>query len=152
LLEELLPDKPGAGVGFDGWGIWRISRQGLQHDYHLGDALVAATVLNGLHRYANRARFASWGNLVNALGLIQATERSAWPTPVAAVLNLSRRFHGDEVVRSSVAGYTPVYAPGGSSPVRPPRPPQADLAVLDISATRDRSAGRYALSVVNRSF
>lgn len=150
-LDEVLPDRPDAGVGLDGWGIWRISRQGLQHDYHLGDALVAAVVLNGIHRLAGRARFAAWGNLVNALGLIQATERSVWTTPVYEVFKLYRRFQGDEVVRSSVAGPT-VYAPGGSSPVRPPRPALPDLAILDVCATRGRAAGRYTLAVVNRSF
>jgi alpha-N-arabinofuranosidase len=150
-LDEVLPSSAEAGVGLDGWGIWRISRQGLQHDYHLSDALVAAVVLNGLHRLVGRARFAAWGNLVNALGLIQATERSAWSTPVYEVLKLYRRFSGSEVVRSSVAGGT-VWAPGGSSPVRPPRPAQPDLALLDVAATRDRAAGRYTLAVVNRSF
>lgn len=150
-VDELLPERTWAGVGFDGWGIWRVSRQGLQHDYHLSDALVAAVVLNGIQRQANRARFAAWGNLVNALGLIQTTERSAWSTPVYEVFKLYRRFHGDEVVRTSVAGPT-VYAPGGTSPVRPIRPAQPDMPLLDVSATRDRAAGRYTLAVVNRSF
>src|SRR5439155_10375704 len=81
-LEELAAGRPNPGVGFDGWGIWRVSRQGLQHDYHLSDALAAAVVLNGMLRQAGRARFAAWGNLVNALGLIQATEHSTWTTPV----------------------------------------------------------------------
>jgi alpha-N-arabinofuranosidase len=151
LVDELMPDRTDAGVGFDSWGIWRTSRQGLQHDYHLGDALVAAVVLHGLHRLANRARHAAWGNLVNALGAIQATQRSTWASPVFHVLKLFRQHHGDEVVRSSVAGPT-FFAPEGHSPVRTPRPAQYDLPVLDVSATRDRAAGRYALSVVNRSY
>jgi alpha-L-arabinofuranosidase len=151
LMDELLPARTDAGVALDSWGIWRTSRQGLQHDYHLGDALVAAVVLHGLHRLASRARYAAWGNLVNALGAAQATQRSAWATPVFHVLKLFRRHHGDEVVRSSVAGPT-FFAPEGHSPVRAARPAQYDLPILDVSATRDRSAGRYALSVANRSF
>jgi alpha-N-arabinofuranosidase len=151
VVDEAMLDRIEAGVGFDSWGIWRTSRQGLQHDYHLGDALVAAVVLHGLHRLATRIRFAAWGNLVNALGLIQATQRATWPTAVFHVLKLFRQQHGDEVVRSSVAGPT-FFAPEGSSPVRPPRPAQYDLPLLDASATRDRAVGRYCLSIVNRSF
>ena len=41
------------------------------------------------------------------------------------------------------------FAPEGHSPVRAPRPAQYDLPILDASATRDRAAGRYTLSVVN---
>ena len=149
-IDELAGGRAEAGVGLDGWGIWRVNRQGLQHDYHLSDGMVAAVVLNGLHRLPNRARFAAWGNLVNALGLVQATERSAWTTPVYEVFKLYRRFHGDEVVRTSVAGAT-VYAPAASAPVRAPRPAHPDLAILDVCATRDRAAGRYTLAVVNRS-
>jgi alpha-N-arabinofuranosidase len=151
LMDELLPFRTDAGVALDSWGVWRTSRQGLQHDYHLGDGLVAAVVLHGLHRLANRVRAASWGNLVNALGLIQATQRSAWTTPVYEVIKLLRRHHGDEVVRSSVAG-PQFYAPEGHTPVRSPRPARYDCATLDVSATRDRGAGRYTLSVVNRSY
>lgn len=151
VVDERMAGRTDAGVGLDSWGIWRVSRQGLQHDYHLSDALVAGVVLNGLHRLARRVRVASWGNLVNALGLIQATERSAWATPVYEVLKLYRRHHGDEVVRSSVAGPS-IDAPAGTSPVRSPRPPRPDLPLLDISATRDRAAGRYTLSVVNRAY
>ncbi|HEY3083214.1 MAG TPA: alpha-L-arabinofuranosidase C-terminal domain-containing protein [Chloroflexota bacterium] len=150
-LDELLPERPEAGVFFDGWGIWRQSRQGLQHDYHLGDGLVAAVVLHGLHRLAGRVRGAAWGNLVNALGVIQATERSCWTTPVFHVLKLLRDHHGDEVVRADVDPPT-IDAPGGSAPVRSPRPPLPGMPLLDASATRDRARGRYTLSVVNRSY
>jgi alpha-N-arabinofuranosidase len=150
-LNELLPERPEAGLLFDGWGIWRQSRQGLQHDYHLGDALVAAVVLHGLQRHGERVRGAVWGNLVNALGLIQATERSCWTTPVYHALKLLRDQHGDEVVRTAVEGPT-LDAPGGSAPVRSPRSALPGMPLLDVSATRERARGRYALSVVNRSY
>jgi alpha-N-arabinofuranosidase len=150
-VDDLLPARTDAGVALDSWGIWRTSRQGLQHDYHLGDALVAGVVLHGLHRLANRARYAAWGNFVNALGVVQATQRATWPSAVFHVLKLFRQHHGDEVVRSSVAGPT-FFAPEGHSSVRSPRPARYDVPTIDLSATRDRAAGRYALSVVNRSY
>lgn len=151
LVDELMPARTNVGVGLDSWGIWRTSRQGLQHDYHLGDGLVAAVVLHGLHRLARRARYAAWGNLVNALGLIQATQRNCWTTPVGEVFKLLRQHHGDEVVRSTVAGEA-FYAPQGEAPVRSTRSAWTDVPYLDASATRDRASGRYCLSIVNRHF
>jgi alpha-N-arabinofuranosidase len=150
-LDEGLTERPEVAVFFDGWGIWRQSRQGLQHDYHLGDGLVAATVLHGLQKLCRRVKGAAWGNLVNALGLIQATERSCWTTPVYQALKMLRAHHGDEAVRTTVDSLV-IDAAGGSAPVRSARPPQPQLAVIDASASRDRTRGRYCLSVVNRSY
>lgn len=138
-------------VGLDSWGIWRHSRQGLQHDNHLCDALVAATVLHGLHRLAPDVSYAAWGNLVNALGLIQATERRVWTTPVYQVMKLFRDLHGNETVRCTVAGPA-IDTPPGSSTVRAPAAGYQSMSVLDATATRDLARGRYTLSVVNRSY
>ncbi|TAK21513.1 MAG: hypothetical protein EPO26_14285 [Chloroflexota bacterium] len=149
-LDEMMLNG-GAYVGVDGWGIWKQSRQGLQHDYDMSDALIAATVLHGLHRLAPRVGYAAWGNLVNALGLIQATERACWATPVYHIMKMFRDLHGTEATRCTVAGPA-VAAPGGNSPVRSSRPPYKGMALIDASASRDVARGRYTLSVVNRSF
>src|SRR5205814_86084 len=135
----------------DSWGLWRVSRQGLQHDYHLSDGLAAAVVLNGLMRVGRRVKGAIWGNLVNALGLIQATERSAWTTPVYEVFRMFRRHHGGDVVWTSVDS-PGMDVPGGSAPIRPPRPPQNNMPLIDVAASRDKERGRYVMSVVNRHY
>lgn len=141
LLDEMLPHRPEAGVCLDEWGIWTYGEQGVQHDYDLSDALVAACVFNAMLRHSRRVKMACWAQLVNCLGLIQANEADAWPTAVCRAFELYVRHCTGQAVETAVSC--------GTFDVDPAlRPGLTGIPYLDVSATRD--GGRYTLAVVNR--
>lgn len=141
LLDEMLPHRPEVGVCLDEWGIWTHGEQGVQHDYDLSDALVAASVFNAMHRHSRRVKIACWAQLVNCLGLIQANEVAAWPTAVCRVFELYVWRCTGQAVESAVTCETF----GVDAALRPGL---MNIAYLDVSATRDQ--GRWTVAVVNR--
>ncbi|HID90924.1 TPA: hypothetical protein EYP44_03085 [Candidatus Bathyarchaeota archaeon] len=148
-LDEFLEDRPEAGVALDEWGIWTQTNVGLHQNYNLSDCLVAAAVLNGLQKLCRRVTMACWAQLVNVIGLIQANERAAWPTPVYHAFRLYGTLCGDLAVKSSV-NCGAFDAPAAGDVLWRRIGPLEDVPLLNVSATRDSEGGRFAIAVVNR--
>jgi len=144
MLEALLPDRPEVGIAFDEWNVWMYSKQGLEHNYALRDAVYAAGILNALHRLSARVKIANLAQLVSCLGAIQANGETAFPTPLYSAVKLYSTLAEDVAVRTEVscAGFDTIAINSV--------PALESVPYLDASATVSGDGKRAALFVANR--
>ncbi len=144
MLEALLPDRPEVGIAFDEWNVWLYSKQGLEHNYALRDAVYAAGILNALHRLSARVKIANLAQLVSCLGAIQANGETAFPTPLYDAMKLY------STLAQEVAVGTEVSCGGYDSVAINSVPAQESVPYIDASATVSKDGNKTALFVANR--
>jgi len=146
-------------IAFDEWNVWYRTRSqsdrvgGIEERYNLTDALAIATYLNGFIRQCRVVRIANLAQLVNAIAPILTRPDGLFLQTIYHPLRLyaehTREIALDVLVESPTRELAPVQEEGGSGRVHH----VADLgpfALLDASATCDRSGAGLTLAVVNR--
>lgn len=148
-LDKFLGNRPDVGVALDEWGIWTQTNVGLHQNYNLSDGLVAAAVLNGLQKLCIRVKMACWAQLVNVIGMIQANQQAAWPTPIYHIFRLYGTLCGDLAVKNFVdcGAFDAPRIEGRRGELSQP---MNQVPFLDASATKSSEDDRFVIAIVNR--
>jgi len=153
-------------LSFDEWNVWYRKRNGsdvdgnktvaphlLEEIYNLEDALLVGGLVNSLIRNSDRVRVACLAQLINVIAPIMTNEtgfyRQTIYYPYAWALQYAKG------AALSLAVESPTYevsAPtGSSSPVDFSKLGIAStIPYVDVSATFDKSTGKYSLFLFNR--
>jgi len=153
-------------LSFDEWNVWYRKRNGsdvdgnktvaphlLEEIYNLEDALLVGGLVNSLIRNSDRVRVACLAQLINVIAPIMTNEtgfyRQTIYYPYAWALQYAKG------AALSLAVESPTYevsAPtGSSSPVDFSKLGIAStIPYVDVSATFDKSTGKYSVFLFNR--
>ncbi len=145
VLRECFPDRP-VGIAVDEWGVWHpeaTTDNGLEQPNTLRDALMGASVLHLLKRWAHRVSMANLAQAVNVLQCLAVTDGERMHlTPTYYVFDMMRRHSGARLV--------PVETESPGFEARPVGfDHKKELPLLDACASL--SAKKMHLTVVNKS-
>src|ERR1700723_3223365 len=138
-------------LSFDEWNVWYRARRGdamnghehevphlLEEIYNLEDALLVGGILNTLIRNADRIKIACLAQLVNVIAPIMTNANGLFRQTIYYPYSWALQFARGNVLNLLVT--SPTYEVAG----------MGQVPSLDVAATLDPTAGRFAMFILNR--
>jgi alpha-N-arabinofuranosidase len=153
-------------LSFDEWNVWYRKRSGsdvdgnktvaphlLEEIYNLEDALLVGGLVNSLIRNSDRVRIACLAQLINVIAPIMTSESGFFRQTIYHPYAWALQYAQGAALNLAVESPTyEVSAPtGSSSPVDFSKLGiSSTIPYVDVSATFDKSAGKYSVFLFNR--
>src|ERR1700733_3479259 len=138
-------------LSFDEWNVWYRARNGdalngheqeaphlLEEVYNLEDALLVGGIVNTLMRNADRIKIACLAQLVNVIAPLVTNASGMLRQTIYYPYSWALQFARGNVLNTLVE--SPTYDVSG----------MGQVPYLDVAATLDLSAGRFAMFILNR--
>ena len=138
-------------LSFDEWNVWYRARNGdalngheqeaphlLEEVYNLEDALLVGGIVNTLMRNADRVKIACLAQLVNVIAPLVTNASGMLRQTIYYPYSWALQFARGNVLNTLVE--SPTYDVSG----------MGQVPYLDVAATLDLNAGRFAMFILNR--
>ena len=129
-------------IAYDEWNVWYRTgnREKLEEVYNFEDALAMGMFFNAFFRHADTVKMANLAQMVNVIAPIMTSPTGLFLQPIYFPIVEYGKQRGHTALDAWVS--SPTYRIQNRGP---------EIAYLDVSATRNPTAGEVFVNVLNRS-